>query len=67
MMPFFSPARERLQAKLVTAAKEKLAAKAVREKDKQLQAERRKKAAEFINLLQKDNLVNKTQASETIG
>ncbi|XP_065201078.1 protein suppressor of white apricot [Planococcus citri] len=60
-------ARERLQAKLVTAVKEKLAAKAVREKDKQLQAERRKKAAEFINLLQKDNLVNKTQASETIG
>lgn len=45
----------------MVAAKEKLAAK---DKDKQLQAERRKKAAEFINLLQKENPTNKVQMPE---
>lgn len=52
VMRFFNSSdQERIKAKLFTAAKEKLAAKA-REKDAQLQAERRKKAMEFINLLQ---------------
>ena len=62
-------AQERLVAKLVTAAREKLAAKdrdrlAAKDKDKQLQAERRKKAAEFINLLSKDPSNNQTKTSK---
>lgn len=53
-------AKERLKAKLVMTAKGKIAAK---EKDKQLQAERRRKAAQFISLLQKENLMANIQLS----
>ncbi len=58
----FFAAQDRLKAKLVAAAKEKLAAK---DRDKQLQAERRKRAADFINLLHKDNLVNRAPTAES--